>query len=389
MRLFFLSVWRALLLIPLALAAPFERGRRPLTGILIILALPLYFLWQLVQLLGLLLDEVLFRRYRKIAVKRPIFVIGPPRTGTTHLHHVLAADSQTTTFRTWECLFGLSISARYLGRTLGKLYRTVGAPLSGVFARLGTALTGPLDDIHPLRLDAPEEDFLSFLPLTACFLLLVPFPKALWLYRIARCDNELGKVEREALMRYYRRCIQRHLFVNGRDKTFLSKNASFCGTITSLLAEFKDARVIATIRDPEQVVPSQLSSLKPGFTACGFDALPDDFKKRLLPLLAHYYENLADADAAYPGRIAFIDNHELRHALKASVLRAFSELDTEPSNALLERLAHSSSRESTNASKHSYSLEEFGLSKATVRLQFATAYRRFAFGTDAAEQDQG
>lgn len=379
MYLFFITLWRALLTFASALWAPFERGRRLSGGLLVLLGMPLFLLWQLIQLLGLLIDNVLFRAYRRIEIREPVFVIGPPRTGTTFLHHVLASDPRTTTFRTWECLFATSISLRYVGIGLSRLHRRLGSPLSRFGSWLLRKLTGALDDIHPIRLGDPEEDFLSLMPLFACFLLIVPLPRARWLYRIARADMDLSRAEQDALFGFYRRAIQRHLYVFGQDKTFLSKNASFAGSVNCLLREFPDARIVATVRDPMSVVPSQLSSLRPGFAACGFADLPAGFRDNMLALLEHYYLNLAAGARRHDGRVAFIDNSELRHRLEPSVRRAYSELGLEPSAALLERLTAPVGDTPGKASAHRYTLEEFGLDETGIRSRFRAVYASFDF----------
>ena len=389
MPLFFITLWRALLIFANALWAPFERGRRWSGGLLILFATPLFLAWQLIQLGGLLVDNLVFRGYRRVEIRQPVFVIGPPRTGTTFLHHVLASDPRTTTFRTWECLFASSISLRYVGRGLSRVHRWLGAPLSRLGTGLLRKLTGALDDIHPIRLDDPEEDFMSLMPIFACFLLIVPLPRARWLYRIARADTDLSRAEQDALLRFYRRAIQRHLYVFGRDKTFLSKNASFAGSVNCLLREFPDARIIATVRDPASVVPSQLSSLRPGFAACGFPALPDGFQDRMLALLEHYYLNLAACAQSHSGRIAFIDNSELRHRLDPAIRRAHAELGLEPSPALLERLADSAGNAATKASAHRYTLEEFGLDEAGIRSRFRAVYASFDFNVGLPAEPRG
>ena len=379
MYLFFITLWRALLSFAHALRAPFERGRRLSGGLLIAFAMPLFCVWQLIQLLGLLLDNIVFRAYRRIAIQQPVFIIGPPRTGTTFLHHMLASDPQTTTFRTWECLFATSISLRYLGIGLSRLHRWLGAPLSRVGSGIIRRLTSALNDIHPIRLRDPEEDFLSLMPLFACFLLIVPLPRARWLYRIARADTRLSQAEQAALFGFYRRAIQRHLYLFGQNKTFVSKNASFAGSVNCLLREFPDARIIATIRDPVSAVPSQLSSLRPGFASCGFAGLPDDFQDRMLTLFEHYYLNLADCARRHAGQVAFIDNSELRHHLEFSVRRAYRELGLKPSAALLKRLADPGDDTPTKASTHRYALEEFGLDAAGIRSRFRAVYASFDF----------
>lgn len=44
---------------------------------------PAFLLLQTINGLALLLDRVLFPRYRQIAVREPLFVVGIPRSGTT------------------------------------------------------------------------------------------------------------------------------------------------------------------------------------------------------------------------------------------------------------------------------------------------------------------
>ena len=372
MRRYALLTW-------LALLAPFTGKRRLGGAILVLLALPLFLIWQALHWLGFLLDEILFRGYRKVEVHNPVFIIGPPRTGTTHLHHVLSGDERTTTFRTWECLFALSVTGRKLCLSLAALDRLLGRPVGRLGAWLGRSMLSSMDDIHPLGLSDPEEDFLCLMPLAACFLLVVPFPDARWLWRTARLDTDTGVEERRRLMRYYRRCIQKHLYVFGPDCQFLSKNASFAGLSEALLDEFPDARILATVRDPLAAVPSQLSSLRPGLAACGFAEVPPAFRDALLDLLVFYYEHLADVAGRHPDRIAFISNDDLKHELEASVTQAYSKisLDMSPQFAGVLRQASQASRR--HRSSHRYSLDEFDLSEELIRSRFERSYCHYGF----------
>ncbi len=358
------------------LASPFDRGRSLWGALLLILAFPLFLLWQAMHWLGLALDEVFFRGYRGVAVRAPLFVIGPPRTGTTFLHQVLARDPAYTTFRTWECLFGLSVTARKTWLRLGRLDRRLGRPFGRLGARLGRLIAGPLDDIHPLSLDDPEEDFLCLMPIAECFLLVVAFPRADWLWRSARLDTELSGKERRRLLGWYRRAIQKHLYVFGSDRTFLSKNASFSGMMGAVLEEFPDASVIATWRDPLASVPSQLSSLRPGLRAVGFKHVTPEFRDALADLMRYYYLHAADVEDAHPGRVATIRNEDLRERLEASVREAFARLGLAVSPALSGTLGDCDAASRSSSSQHRYSLDEFGLDDELIKSMFAEVYER-------------
>ncbi len=374
--LLFVGIRRYLQLLFQALSSPFDSGRSLLGAVLVILGFPLLVLWQALHWLGFLLDEVLFRRYRKVEVRDPLFIIGPPRTGTTFLHHVLASDPEYTTFRTWECLFGLSISARRLFLGLVRLDRAIGRPFGRIRAIVGRYLVRSMDDIHPLDLAEPEEDFLCLMPFAACFLLIVPFPRAHWLWQVARLDDELDEREKAAVMLWYRRCIQKHLYVHGPERRFLSKNASFCGLTQTLLETFPDARVLVTWRDPLATVPSQLSSLKPGLAACGFAEVSEELRSNLTNLMLYYYLHIAAVEDDNPERVVTIRNEDLRTDLDNAIRRAFASIGLEVGESLDAGLKAMAAESRRSSSSHKYALEDFGLDENLIRSQFAAVYER-------------
>ena len=255
--------------------------------------LPVMLILQVVHWTGFLIDEVLFRGYRRIEIRQPVFVIGVPRSGTTFLHRLLAEDPAFTSFSTWECIFAPSIIERYLWRGIAALDRRIGAPLGRLLGWFERQLLAATNDVHPTSLTAPEEDYLAFLPVLCCFILVVPFPEARWVWRMGRFDRDVPPAEKAALIRWYRRCLQKHLYVHGPGRTMLSKNASFCGMANSLVEAFPDARVIVCERDAVRGIASQFNSLSAGMKFFGVDPSAARFRRNLLDCLHFYYENLS------------------------------------------------------------------------------------------------
>lgn len=382
MRLLPTAAIRAVRLWGSALASPFREGRRPLGALLVVLGWPLFLLLQLLHGLGFLLDDLLFRGWRRVEVRRPVFVVGPPRSGTTHLHHVLSADERFTTFRTWECLFGLSVTARKLLRGLGAADRAIGRPFGRVGAWAGRHLLADMDEVHPFRMDAPEEDFLALMPVMQCFILVAVFPRAPWLWRTARLDEQ-PEAERRAWARYYRNCVRRHLYAAGPDARFLSKNASFTGSLETLLETFPDAVLLGCSRAPEKTVPSQMSSLAPGLRAVGFPAVPEDLRDRLMDLLAFYYLHQAEVAERHPDRVALLDNDALRDRLAESVAAAYAQVGLEITPQF-EAALNAADRQSRGfSSGHRYALEDFGLDADRLAAAFAPVHARYRFGEAA------
>jgi hypothetical protein len=361
------------------LRAPITARRRAGGAVLILLGLPFFLLWQALQWLGFLLDEFFFRSYRKVRIRQPIFIVGPPRTGTTHLHHVLSQSNDMTTFKTWECLFALSVTARKFWLGAGQVDRLLGRPLGRLLGLIGKRVQKSMDDIHPMSLNDPEEDFLCMLPIAACFLLVVPFPRAAWLWKFARFDVEVPVEDKRVLLRYYEACIKKHLYVFGSGKQFLSKNASFSGMAEALLETFPDARLLVTTRDPVKAVPSQLSSLRPGLAVCGFTKVDDHFRDQLADLLLFYFEHLADVAQSHPDRVAVLYNKDLHARLAESVADAMASVGLTIDDNMQQKLQTLGAASRAYRSTHRYSLDDFALDEAAIQSRFATVYSRYNF----------
>lgn len=348
---------------------------------------PAFAALQAVHWIGLLLDEVLFSGYRDVRVREPLFVVGLPRSGTTFLHGVLARDEDRfTTLRLRELVLAPSITERRLLAAFRRLDDAVGRPAGRLVAALEGRISDWTEGIHPVSLDAPEEDYLLLLPLVACFLLVLPFPHARRVWKLSRFD-ELPREEREPIVSFYRACLQRHLYVVGDDRTLLSKNPSFTSFLRSLLETFPDARVVCCVRDPARAVPSQLSSLRPGARVFGWDPGEPPHRKRFLDLLAYYARHaLSVLDELPPERKAFVRQEKLKEDARGTVLRVYERFGWTPGADFQRRLRRAHERGRRHRSRHRYSLEEFGLSEDGVRRRFPGLVERFDYGTRRASR---
>lgn len=314
---------------------------------------------------GFLLDELLFPEYRSTQVRKPTFILGIPRSGTTWLQRVLAKDEQFAWFRVWECLFAPSISQRYLLLGMAKLL----SPFAILIRHLKLPLLQRLQSIHAIGLQEPEEDFLLLLPVQACFLMVLLCPESARYWQVARFDQALPSLEKRTIMRYYDICIRKHLCFHGAERKLLSKNPSFTPLIESLRQQYPDANIIACTRTPAEAVPSQLSSLLPAMKSLGHTQLPALFVERVLDMLSHFYQKLKAEEA----QLAFVEAQELCDHLRATVTALYKRLELPLSSDFDEALIALENKGRRYQSQHHYRLEQFNLSAAQINARFSTS----------------
>lgn len=259
-----------------------ETGLNARRVAILVAGLPLFFLVQLIHWLGLLLDEVFFRGYRRVEIDDALVITGVPRSGTTFIHRTLAAsDERFTTMSTWEVLLAPSVTEKRFWRALGRLDRLLGGPGKRWTEWLTRRLTGEFDRVHRVGLWDAEEDYLCLLPAGGCFLFSLVFPGSPWFWRLGNFD---AGDERE-LPAFYHACLQKHLYVAGRGRRLLTKNASF-GTWVPALAEYlPGARFVICVREFDSAYASQLAAVASGIRLFGVE--------RVRPLIeARFRDNL-------------------------------------------------------------------------------------------------
>jgi hypothetical protein len=375
--LFLISTKRFLAMVPAALTRSPD-GQTPLgvRRVLIMIGfLPLFALVQAIHWLGFLLDDILFRGWRRVEIREPLFVLGVPRSGTTKLHEVMAKDSQYTSFSTWECLFALSVTERRFWLALARLDALIGGPAAGVVGWLERRIFASLDDVHAMSLTSPEEDYFALMPILSCFILFLPFPANEHLHRVGLFDREMPEAERKRILDFYQSCLKRHLYVHGPDKRLLSKNAAFAPLAQSLSRQFPDARFIVCLRDPIETIPSQLSSIGPGLRLFGISEHSAPIRERLLEQLAFYYDNLHALVRSQPAqRCATVTLPELKAGLSAALTGIYAQLGLPLGDDFAAVLRIETPAARGYRSGHRYALAQFGLEPADISTRFASAY---------------
>jgi hypothetical protein len=344
--------------------------------LVMVVFLPAFAVLQGIHWLAFLVDEWLFPRYREVNVEAPLFIVGVPRSGTTHLHRVLARDEDRYTwFTLWELVFAPAIIERRIVGAVACADRRLGRPLERTLRGVVGLCTGGLDAVHKLALEEPEEDFLLFLPVLACFILVPAFPHDPEITDLAYFDQRLGPERRRRLMAFYRAMLQRHLYAHGENRVMLSKNVSFTPLLGSVLETFPDARLVVCTREPAAAVPSQISSMKASWRLFGNDTTAGDFTERWVRLMCHYYRCQRDILLALPReRALLIDMSDLTGDLETQVRRLYEAFDLILTPEYEARLQEEAAKARGYRSKHAYSIENWGLDAERIERECADLY---------------
>lgn len=374
--LFYFDFRTWLRLLRLAACEPNPRQRRGLLKLLLLIV-PLR---ATAHAVCFCLDGILFPGLWRVQVRAPVFVIGHARSGTTLAHRLLSGDERFSTFRYYELLLPSLLEKKlvrlgaWIDRRLlrGRLERRLQAWEQRKF--------GPTQHIHRMGLTIPEEDDLIFQSSCASgfWMTKLPYMGELDFFHV----DERPPHSRRRLMRFYRECVRRQLYLNGADRTHLSKNPTWCGRVQTLLEVFPDARFVIPYRNPYETIPSLLKLMHVSWQRGGnMDAQKIASSTRVMAELSYEHYLLPERVLARHPRVprAVIDYRALVAAPRATITQVYADLGIEMSAQMQGFLAAEDAKARRHESEHRYSLAEFGLEPAEIRRRLAPLFARFGW----------
>lgn len=333
-----------------------------------------------------LLDEIFFHSYRKIRIKRPIFIVGPPRCGTSMFMDVLNKSGEITSTKLWELLFAPSICQKLLYLQIGKIDRFFGSRLYKLYVKVNEKKMAEFKKIHDTSLFHYEEDAMLFYHSANSPFFLFVFPFKELKAPFMNFDHQTTPAYQTRYMKYYEKCIQKHLYVFGKNKTYLSKNPLFSTYLLTLKRHFKDARFIFMARTPYNVVPSTIS-LSTHFKAYKRYADEELIKTGVLEVLQVQY--------TYPIEILDFDDdknnimiqfQDLIDNQKAVVERVLERFQISCPEELKQALSERQKKDKNYVSKNKYSLEKYNITESQFKAFFKDIMT--TFGYEEREYDQ-
>jgi hypothetical protein len=324
------------------------------------------------------IDELLFPEVRKVAIERPVFILGNPRSGTTFMHRFLLHTGELCAFELWEMLLPALTARRVFGPLIHRL-----APLSPARYHSAAAHETSLRDVE-------TDDAMAFFHFVD--------GGFLWSYFLAWDDrwgsdesrryfdaSRWDPDERDRLFGYLEACWRRNLVARKMQRN-LVKSSMFTLCAAELVRRYPDCRIVYLVRDPVQTIPSGMSLLTGVIdqaydmwnttTAEARDRYLENLYQASCQLYRAFYETKRSG-AIPEENLAIVSYPQLMSDLESTMARLVDFAQLCPEEGFWEKVRQQAERQRTRSSQHRYSLDKFGLTAERIRQDLAFVYDEY------------
>jgi hypothetical protein len=236
--------------------------------------------------------------------------------------------------------------------------------------------------MHKLRLREPEEDEYTLIHSWSTVAWGVYFILLDEVMPYAFFDTALPPEEKQNVMCFYHRCVQRHLYAHSHEpsRCYLAKNPSFSPKLEALHTSFPDAKFIYMVRNPLNVVPSYINFLAYGWHLLGDPLEAYPHCEEVIKIIKHWYSYpLAWLDQAPKDTYTIVKFDDLIRAPQQTVTDIYHHFGFELTPDYAQILEEETERARGYRSKHDYALEEMGLTETQIITEFQEVFERFGF----------
>lgn len=329
------------------------------------------------------LDALLYPGVKQHPMSAPVFIVANPRSGTTYLHRLMAVDEERfATMRLWQTMFP-SVSAHRGLRALWNVDQKVGAPLTRIVKRVERMAFGGWEGVHDMGFDGTEEDesFFFMMGVTASLMLTHIMPQE---FERLGIFDDLPADWRGRVMDNYDTFVRSYLYAGDDRRTYLCKNVFSSGRVRSLHEQYPDARFVHIVRHPYEAIPSFCSMFSMPWRWLRPEISPDSDTTRAWARIATaFYRHLHELRAELPPeRFMSIRYEELMRRPVETVESVYQRFGLLMTRELRERLQQEVASRSAFESRHTYSLETFGLSATQIQEELGDIFDTYGFSRE-------
>jgi hypothetical protein len=303
-------------------------------------------------------------RIEQQRVADPVFIVGLPRTGTTHLHGLVTQDPRNRAPLTWEVMFPSARGARP-AETAAVRARTA--------SRLDWAnrLAPEFMRIHPIAADLPQE----------CIAIQAQIFASIQFHTTHAVPSYEDWFERDSqdLAYGFHRYLLQHLQAQRPGDRWVLKAPGHLFGLGALLRRYPTAKVVHTHRDPLRVMASMASHATVLRRAFSDDTDPKQIARDWADRWARALDGfLAVRDGAAPEQFFDVSYESIERAPLETIERVYEFLGwplSEEARAAMTRFLEANPKDKHGT--HRYTLEQFGLDPAAEQRRFSRYCERF------------
>ena len=326
---------------------------------------------QMLELLGHRLQLTDYRkRHPEIAeeqIRRPLFILGLPRTGTTLLYGLLAEDPANRAPLSWEIDDPCPPAETETYETDPRIAKT-----QARFDQVNQLAPG-FQTIHPVGALMPQE----------C---IVPTASEFMSIRFQMCfdcesyDAWLVEQDMRPTYAHHRRFLQ-HMQSRHKGERWILKSPGHLGPIDALFDTYPDAMVVQTHRDPIRVIPSVANLEYTMRLVSSDDVDAARVGRQMMEVWSKLLAQGIEARSRQPERESSILDLPMREVVGdpiACVERIYGHFGLDLSDTARQRMeAYLVAHPKDEFGVHRYSLEAFGLEAESVNAAFKGYRERF------------
>ncbi|GAA3029761.1 sulfotransferase [Gordonia defluvii] len=298
--------------------------------------------------------------YTGVAITRPIFVTGLPRTGTTALHRLLSADPAHQGLEMWLTEFPQPRPPRdtWAGNPV---YRQIDGGLAQHHVENPEFM-----GLHYMDAGEVEE----------CWQLLRQDVMSISYESLAHVPGYSAWLARQDWTPAYQRHRRNLQLIGSNDQQqrWVLKNPSHLFALDSLMTAYPDAIVVQTHRAPETIIASMCSLAEHATRGWSTTFVGQTIGEDQLELWSRGLREFTAARSKYdPAQFVDVDFAELRGDPLGTVDRVYAAAGTEPSEQARAAMIDldEESRSGDRKPQHRYDLADYGLTAEQVRDAFA------------------
>lgn len=326
---------------------------------------------QLLELLTHRLELADWRKQRPeiadVEIRRPLFILGLPRTGTTLLYGLLAEDPANRAPLSWE-IDQPSPPAETATYQTDPRIATTQARFDQV-----KSLAPGFQAIHPIGALMPQE---CIVPTASEFMSL----RFQMVFDVEGYDAWLLEQDMRPTYAHHRRFLQ-HMQSRHACERWILKSPGHLGPIDVLFETYPEARVVQTHRDPIRVIPS-VAHLEYTMRLVSSDQVdPARVGRQMIAVWSKLLEQGMAARERHPEREDRILDLPMREVVGdpiACVEKIYRHFDLDLSDEASSRMRqYIVDHPKDEFGTHRYSLEAFGLEEEAVNAAFKGYRERF------------